>query len=252
MTVADTLRDLYPNATKRDIGAVLTSFDPKATVDTPLGGKQTPTQWIADEGSWLQAHDAKIEDVGTVVTDERIAHELVLNLTIDGAEREIPVLLIADVTDDSIRDLRVYHSTWPINGSHIVRSPILDCDKALRPAEPVAAYEHALAAGDAAAVDELFEPDGYVREPAGSAHVHAGRDRSAWYEAILAAGPLPLRLCTVTDDGTSVVVEYSGDEWGRHPLPPQAGGAVYERSPAGKLAAARIYDDFDPPKELFE
>jgi hypothetical protein len=30
-------------------------------------------------------------------------------------------------------------------------------------------------------------------------------------------------------------------------LPPQAGVAVYDRGASGKLAAARIYDDADPP-----
>jgi hypothetical protein len=30
-------------------------------------------------------------------------------------------------------------------------------------------------------------------------------------------------------------------------MPPQAGIAVYERGPGGGLAAARIYDDVDPP-----
>jgi len=30
-------------------------------------------------------------------------------------------------------------------------------------------------------------------------------------------------------------------------LPPQAGIAIYERGPDGLLAAARVYDDVDPP-----
>jgi hypothetical protein len=30
-------------------------------------------------------------------------------------------------------------------------------------------------------------------------------------------------------------------------LPPQAGVAVYVRGESGKLTAARIYDDVDPP-----
>jgi hypothetical protein len=34
---------------------------------------------------------------------------------------------------------------------------------------------------------------------------------------------------------------------GRTELPPQAGVAVYVRGESGKLAAARIYDDADPP-----
>ena len=35
--------------------------------------------------------------------------------------------------------------------------------------------------------------------------------------------------------------------WGRTELPPQPGVAVYVRGSSGKLAAARIYDDADPP-----
>jgi len=35
--------------------------------------------------------------------------------------------------------------------------------------------------------------------------------------------------------------------WGDAELPPAAGIAVYVRGPSGKLAAARIYDDTDPP-----
>ena len=35
--------------------------------------------------------------------------------------------------------------------------------------------------------------------------------------------------------------------WGRTELPPEAGIAVYVRGDSGKLAAARIYDDTDPP-----
>ena len=35
--------------------------------------------------------------------------------------------------------------------------------------------------------------------------------------------------------------------WGRTELPPAAGIAVYVRGESGKLAAARVYDDADPP-----
>jgi hypothetical protein len=35
--------------------------------------------------------------------------------------------------------------------------------------------------------------------------------------------------------------------WGKNGLPPQAGIAVYVRGDSGKLAAARIYDDVNPP-----
>jgi hypothetical protein len=34
---------------------------------------------------------------------------------------------------------------------------------------------------------------------------------------------------------------------GSHELPPQAGIAVFERSPDGLLAAVRVYDDVEAP-----
>jgi hypothetical protein len=54
----------------------------------------------------------------------------------------------------------------------------------------------------------------------------------------------------VTDDGVRCAVESNVVRWGSHDLPPQAGIAVYERGPDGLLAAARVYDDVEPPVEL--
>jgi hypothetical protein len=42
-------------------------------------------------------------------------------------------------------------------------------------------------------------------------------------------------------------LEYNCVRWGSHDLPPQAGIGVYERGPDGRLAAARVYDDIEPP-----
>ena len=60
-------------------------------------------------------------------------------------------------------------------------------------------------------------------------------------------GGIPLEHCAVTDDGRACALEYNVVSWGRTELPPQAGIAVYVRGDSGKLAAARIYDDVDPP-----
>jgi hypothetical protein len=35
--------------------------------------------------------------------------------------------------------------------------------------------------------------------------------------------------------------------WGKTDLAPEAGVAVYVRGESGKLSAARMYDDTDPP-----
>jgi hypothetical protein len=55
--------------------------------------------------------------------------------------------------------------------------------------------------------------------------------------------------CTVTDDQTRCALEYNCVRWGKFDLPPQAGVAVYERGPSGRLAAARVYDDVQAPAE---
>ena len=113
----------------------------------------------------------------------------------------------------------------------------------------MAEYQRALSAGDVDAIVAAFEPDGYAREPAGGEYVHRGRDRlRTHYELLFSnGGGIPLEHCATIDDGRSCALEYNVVRWGETELPPQAGVAVYERGSGGKLAAARIYDDVDPP-----
>jgi hypothetical protein len=63
-----------------------------------------------------------------------------------------------------------------------------------------------------------------------------------------AGGGIGVEHCAVTDDRVRCAVEYNCVRWGSHDLPPQAGLCVYERGP-GLLAAARAYDDVEPPIE---
>ena len=65
-----------------------------------------------------------------------------------------------------------------------------------------------------------------------------------------AGGGIELEHCVVTDDGVRCALEYNCVRWGSHDLPPQAGLGVYERGPDGLLAAARVYDDIEPPAGL--
>jgi hypothetical protein len=110
-------------------------------------------------------------------------------------------------------------------------------------------YQAALAAGDVDAIVAAFEPDGYAREPAGAEYVHRGTDGlRAFYELLFSNdGGIPLEHCALIDDGCACALEYNVVRWGRAELPPQAGVAAYVRGESGKLAAARIYDDVDPP-----
>jgi hypothetical protein len=110
-------------------------------------------------------------------------------------------------------------------------------------------YQEALARGSVDAVVDCFDEDGYFREPSGGTFVYRGKDalRDAYAFLFSNDGGIPLEHCTVTDDGTRCAVEYNAVQWGKTKLPPQPGVAVYERGPSGLLAAARVYDDVDPP-----
>jgi len=247
--VTEDLRTLYPRLIDGDM-SVVAAFVDKATADSPLGCKQQPAEFASETRAWLQHHTARSEQVHTIVTPERVIHELTLHLTLDGEGREVPVMLIADVENDHIRDLRVYHSTWPLTGKHAVRPPMMQYALTERPPEPVGSYHEALMQGDAEKADAQFEPDGCVREPAGGPWVYCGPARTEWYRDILSIGPIVLSLGTITDDGETVVYEYMADRWGPEPMTPQAGAAAYQRGASGKLCSARIYDDVQPPAAL--
>jgi len=104
----------------------------------------------------------------TTETTERVIHELNLYLLVDGEERELPVMLVADTTGEAVRGLRIYHSTWPLTGKHAVRHPLMQYALPQRPPEPVGTYHEALGNADAETADSVFEPDGSVRELAGA------------------------------------------------------------------------------------
>lgn len=220
---------------------------------TPLRGAQPVSQWATDEHEWLRAQHASLFPVNHIVTDSYASAEYVLAITHDGNAVELPVHLVAELADDTITALRVYHSTYPLTGQHLVRAPLVEPTPSLHPKPPVDVYEQAMTDGDPLALDALFEPDGYVREPAGASFKHQGPARlDEFYRPAFSGGPVPLKLCTIIDDGAALAFEYVCDRWGPVRLPAQAGSAVYVRSHRGLLDAVRIYDDVAPPPELFE
>jgi hypothetical protein len=104
--------------------------------------------------------------------------------------------------------------------------------------------------GDVDAISATFEPGAYAREPAGGdEYVHRGVDGlRAFYERLFSnGGGIPLVHCALADNGRACALEYNLVRWGTAEMPPDAGVAVYVRGETGKLAAARIYDDVDPP-----
>jgi SnoaL-like domain len=216
-----------------------------------IKGRRAFEAYVADTNAWLSERNASIENVERILTDWRGFEEVVLHLDGDSAPVGLPVAVVADFQHGSelIDELRVYYSSWPLTGRHATRPPVLQPDPELRDSDVVAEYQRALGAGDVDAIVAAFEPDGYAREPAGGEHVHRGTDAlRAFYERLFSnGGGIPLEHCAVVGDDRVTALEYNVVRWGRTELPPEAGIAVYVRGTNGKLAAARIYDDTDPP-----
>jgi hypothetical protein len=191
-----------------------------------------------------------VERVEHVVAGRHGFGEAVLRLDGESGRVELPVAVVSDRRSDGrLDELRVYSSNWPLTGRHANRPPLLQRDPELRESGVVGEYQRALAAGDVDAIVAAFEPDGYAREPAGGEYVHRGTEGlRAFYDHLFSNdGGIPLQHCGVIDDGRACALEYNVVRWGRTELPPEAGVAVYVRGESGKLAAARIYDDVDPP-----
>ena len=223
-------------------------YDPRAG---EIRGHKQLRRFVSHNMSWLAERQARIETVASTRVRGRAVVELLAHLADDGRQLAWPVAVVADCPDDWSVVFRTYCSQWPVDGRRHVRPPILKPGHA-RPGDVVGRYEAALEAGDAAAIVSTFAPDGYFREPIGPHSAHRGTIelRSYFAKCFSDGGGIGLERCAVTDDGVRCAVESNVVRWGSHDLPPQAGIAVYERGPDGLLAAARVYDDVEPPVEL--
>lgn len=227
-------------------------FATEPVIEDPRAGRvaggEATLRFVESAHSWLGQRDARVEHSKTTRADERSVVESVLRLTLEGGTVALPVAVVGEGVD-GLEEIRVYHSMWPLEGAHRLRPPLLREDPGLALSGAVEEYQRALAEGDAEKIVGAFEPDGHAREPSGGGYRHGGREGlRRFYEALFAnGGGIPLEHCSVTDDGVCCAVEYNVVRWGRTRLPPQAGVAVYERGASGRLAAARIYDDVDPP-----
>jgi SnoaL-like protein len=200
--------------------------------------------------AWIEATNVSVDQVQRVVTDRRGFGEVVVHLDRESGQVDIPYAIVNDRHPNGrIEELRVYSSRFPLTGDHAIRTPVLQADPELRAADVVGEYQSALADGDVDAIVATFEADGYAREPAGGEYVHRGPEglRAFYGHLFSNDGGIPLDHCSVTDHEGVCALEYNVVRWGKTRLPPQAGVAVYVRGESGKLAAARIYDDVDPP-----
>src|SRR5215204_2340106 len=245
----------YEGILAEEPDALIRSFAGEPRVNDPrvgyVEGARELRAFVTGTAEWLRERDAVVENVALTRTSTRTVEEAVLHLLSDDGERvELPVAIVADRNPDrTLKAIRVYHSMWPLTGSHTVRPPLLPEDPSLHAEGAPGDYQRALAEGDLEGTVTTFEPDGYAREPSGGSYLHRGAEglRELYAHLFANGGGIPLEHCTLTDDGVRCAIEYNCVRWGATDIPPQAGVAVYERGSSGRLAAAHIYDDVEPP-----
>ncbi|HEX7929021.1 MAG TPA: hypothetical protein VF678_15605 [bacterium] len=199
------------------------------------------------KSTWLRKHRARLQPLALVYSAARVVGEATLHMRVDGKSVPLPIAFVADVDGDRWSALRVYHSTWPVTGKHLVRAPLLKADPRIVPPGFIGKYHDGLRSGDLEAVLSSFGPNGYMRQSKGGEFVAQGREQLHALFAAVAAGGTRLDFCTLTDDGVRTALEYNLLSWGGALVPPQAGLAVYERGPGGLLTAVRLYDDIETP-----
>jgi ketosteroid isomerase-like protein len=222
-------------------------YDPRAG---EVRDRRELRRYIRRNLLWMADVHASTETVASTVVGRRAVVELLAHLDHNGRELAWPVAVVAESPDDRSVAFRTYCSQWPIDEQHHVRPPILGPAR-VQLADIVGRYQDGLAAGDTDAVVSTFAPDAYFRGPFGPRYAHHGTAelRSFFTSCFSEGGGIALQHCAVTDDGVRCALEYNCVRWGSHDLPPQAGIAVYERGAGGLLAAARVYDDIEPPGE---
>lgn len=235
-----------------DANALLNLFSAEPHLNEPHYGRITAAtfpDYVADASAFLQQRQARVENIALTHTPTRAVAEQILHLQHDGRAIPLPMALVADLDGDKLTFVRLYHSLWPLIHDHHVRPPVLPHDPDLAMPDIIGRYQSALARGDLEAILQTFEDNAIAREPSGGEYQYRGQERLREFYGMLfsQSGGIPLDHCTLTDDGVRCAVEYIVTAWGDKPLPPQAGVAVYERGKSGLLAAARIYDDVDPP-----
>ena len=232
-----------------DRPSLLAAFAGSPQVDDPMAGRvvgdEAFDRFLAQRRAWLAERGASVESLRVTQDEWHTVAEAVLHLRLPDTTVDLPIAVVGDRAPGSkVTALRIYHSHWPLLGAHRVRAPLLPPDTTLVIRDVVGVYQRALAAGQVDSIVDAFAPDGYFREPSGGNYVHRGRDAvRTFFTALLSSGGIGIDHCTLTDDGTVAAIEFIAVRFGAQRLVPQAGLAVYERAPGGRLRGARIYDD---------
>jgi len=248
---------LYQYLADHKIRKIQNMFPGPAALNSPLSGAvdgdNALRQYMENEGSWLKRHVVSAEEGKVVQNDRRIFMEMVLHMKLNGKKTALPIALVGDKCGKGFGKIRIYHSTWPINGEHTSRPPVVWPGVNGEMPELMERYFRGVTddPADPEDVISLFTEDGYLQEPSGVEFRHMGPEAvREFVGAALKAGPIRLIPATTTREGPMFALEYICDGWGEQRFDPIAGCAVYEMTDdLTALKAVRIYDDVSPPGE---
>lgn len=215
-------------------------------------GEAQIRNFVAGFQDFVASMSPRVEHLRTTATDHRVISEEILHLNNGGEQWELPVAVVVakDAETDTLK-VHVYYTSWPFNKKHSVRRNLYtEPQPGNAPFEgAVLTYVQSLFAGDLEKIRESFEADIYFREASGVPYTHWGRNSVVeYFKGLFANGAPMLRDDTVTDDGRTVVMEFTVIGWNGRERPAdrwEAGLAVYERSREGRLCGIRIYDDVE-------
>ncbi len=249
---ADPVRQYFNALTNGDSDELETAWPGEVVVYDPRAGEVRGHKQLHDfvrrSQKLLEDLHARTETVASTTGGNRAVVELVAHVTSRGQDVTWPVAIVAEACGERSIVFRSYFSRWHFDGRRHLRQAVLSPEP-VHLDDVVGRFQAALDAGDTDAVVSTFTSDGYFREPIGPPFAHRGaRELRSFFEMCFSAGGgIQQQDCRVTDDGVRCAVEYNCVRWGSHEMAPQAGIAVFERSPDGLLAGARVYDDVDPP-----
>ena len=177
-SAAQAVRGFYSSLIAGESTGLMFMFGGPPKIDTPLDGNVEGSaslqRFVTDQKNWLASREAEIEDVALTENTKTAVAEIVLVLKQDGEKVRLPVALVGDLAGGMVTWLRIYHSTWPLTGSHKVRGPLMKRATRLGIPQTVKNYMVGIRKPDKAKVLSLFADNGYVREPSGSDYEFTG------------------------------------------------------------------------------
>ena len=238
-----------------EIDALIGSFAGEPELYHPvrgrIRGRREFEAYVRDTQAWLTERNCAIEEVLTIHGKSRGSGEAILHLDGGEAPVDLPVAIAADrVRDGHLVELRVYYSSWPLTARHANRPPRAAArseaaSAGCRGRVPARRWRPGISTRSWTRSNRTATP---ASPPAADSSTEATGALRAFYEQMFSnGGGITLQHCGLIDDGQACALEYNVVGWGKTELPPQAGIAVYVRGQTGKLAAARIYDDVNPP-----